>query len=154
MNIYIGTDHRGFNDISQITDYLRGKGYEVIDVGNTRFDQSDDFPVYAFKVVQNLLNDQDNRSKGILLCGSGQGMVMAANRFKGIRASICWDENEAYSSRHDDDANVLCLSADKQSIEDIKKIIDVWFSTNFADEDRFIRRIKELDNLDSLNIPD
>lgn len=147
MKIYIGTDHHGFNDVSQISDHLKSKGYEVIDEGDTKLDQTDDFPIYAAKVVKQLLEDQDRSSKGILLCGSGQGMVMAANRFKGIRASICWDEDEARSSRHDDDANVLCLSADKQSVDDIKRIIDVWLSTDFAAENRYIRRIKELDSL-------
>ena len=73
--------------------------------------------------------------------------VHGANRFKGIRASLCWDENEAHSSRHDDDANVLCLSADKIAWPDMQRIISTWLNTLFSNEPSYFRRIKELDNL-------
>lgn len=146
MKIYIGADHHGFEDKAKLIDYLKSQNYEVIDEGDDTLNSEDDFPNYAAKVADHVLSDNSD-SKGILLCGSGQGMCMAANRFKGIRASMCWDEKEAYSSRNDDDANILCLSADNTDLDSIKRIVEAWLSTPFAGQDRFVRRIKELDNL-------
>lgn len=147
MKIYIAADHRGFEDKNLIVGYLQSLGNEAIDVGDKSLDPEDDFAQYASKAINRLLSDDQTDARGILICGSGQGMCMAANRFKGIRASICWDQKEAYSSRHDDDANVLCLSADNSPWEDMKRIIEVWLSTSFANEERYVRRIKELDKL-------
>ena len=145
MKIYIGSDHHGFEDKKQIIEYLQSTGNEVIDEGDESLNPEDDFPLYASKVASQVLSEAG--SKGILLCGSGQGVYMAANRYKGIRASLCWDENEAFSSRNDDDANILCLSADKQDWQAIKSIIDTWLKTPFSEIPRYVRRIQELDNL-------
>lgn len=147
MKIYIGSDHHGFNDKAQIIEYLRSKGHEVVDDGDRELDPNDDFPVFASNVATSVLAEHSPDCKGILLCGSGQGVCMAANRYKGIRATLCWDEDEARSSRRDDDANILCLSADKFDMEMIKQLIDVWLDTPFAAEERYIRRIEELDKL-------
>lgn len=146
MKIYIGADHRGYKDKELISNYLKGLGHEVIDDGDDRLNPEDDFPNYASKVVKNILASPKD-SKGILLCGSGQGMSIAANRFKGIRASLCWDDNEAFSARHDDDSNVLCLSADKMAWADMEKILTTWLTTPFANDPKYVRRIKELDTL-------
>jgi len=145
MKIFIGADHRGFEDKKLIVDYLKSLGHEVVDLGDNRLNPNDDFPLYATKVAEQVLMTPGSR--GILLCGSGQGMVMAANRFKGIRASICSDSADAHSSRNDDDANVLCLSADKLNWPNMEAIISVWLNTDFAGAPRFIRRIEELDKL-------
>ena len=145
MKVFIGADHNGFEDKKLISDYLKSQGFDVVDDGDLQLDPQDDFPDYASKVAHEVL--KDNYTRGVLICGSGQGVCMAANRFKGIRASLCWNEKEAYSSRNDDDANVLCLSATNQTIDDMKRVIEVWFATPFNPEERFIRRIKELDKL-------
>jgi ribose 5-phosphate isomerase B len=145
MKIFIGSDHHGFEDKKQITDYLKSLGNEVVDEGDENLNPEDDFPVYAAKVAKQVLSEHGSR--GVLLCGSGQGVCMAANRFKGIRASLCWDENEAFSSRNDDDANILCLSADRLDWLAIKQIIDIWLTTPFNGAQRFSRRIEELDKL-------
>lgn len=147
MKIYIGADHHGYRDKRLIIDYLNSLGHEVIDEGDDKLDPKDDFPVYASLVAKHVLSDNSADSVGILLCGSGQGMCMAANRYKGIRASLCWDINEAYTSRHDDNANILCLSADKQDWPTIKPIISTWLKTKFAAEPRYLRRINEIDKL-------
>jgi len=122
-------------------------GHEVFDVGDVALDPHDDFPNYAKKLAVGLLSSQDEHAKGILICGSGQGMCMAANRFKGIRASICWNLAEARSARNDDDSNVLCLSANQQSEKEAVSIVHTWLITPFAGATRFKRRIKELDEL-------
>ena len=122
-------------------------GHEVFDVGDVEFDPHDDFPNYARKLSISLLGAKDKHAKGILICGSGQGMCMAANRFKGIRASICWNLAEARLARNDDDSNVLCLPAYQLKSAEATAITNTWLTTPFAGASRFKRRIKELDEL-------
>lgn len=147
MKIYLGADHNGYQYKAQIADYLRRSGHEVVDDGDGALDPADDFPVFAGKVVHNILGDADKQSRGILICGSGQGMCMAANRFKGIRASLCWNLAEARSARNDDDSNVLCLSASQLDLPAAQAIITTWLDTPFAGADRFVRRLKQLDEI-------
>ncbi len=147
MKIFIGADHNGFDYKAELTGYLRQAGYEVVDEGDVSVNPTDDYPQFASKVVVELLGANDPEARGILICGSGQGMCMAANRYRGIRACLCWDEAEARASRNDDDANVLCLAARYISIEEAKPIVDTFLKTAFAGAPRFSRRIKELDQL-------
>lgn len=146
MKIFIGADHNGFEYKQKLAGYLERSDYEVVDVGDVRPDADDDFPQFAARAVRRLLADAAD-SRAILVCGSGQGMAMAANRFKGIRAALCWNVSEAYSSRNDDDSNVLCLSAQNTSLKDAEAIINRWLKTGFAGAARFRRRLKELDEL-------
>lgn len=147
MNIYLGADHNGFELKAKLADFLGRSGYTVIDAGDVKLDPNDDFPQFAGRAVTQLLGDDDRDAKGILICGSGQGMCMAANRFKGIRASLCWNLAEARSARNDDDANVLCLSARSLSTDEAQAIVTTWLSTPFAGATRFKRRLQELDQL-------
>jgi len=118
----------------------------VVDEGDKELNPDDDFPQYASRVVSALLAS-DDESRGVLICGSGQGMAIAANRFKGIRASLVWDVQEAKLSRNDDDSNVLCLPSRVFGQENFEVIVDTWLETPFAEAQRFVRRIKELDDL-------
>jgi ribose 5-phosphate isomerase B len=147
MKIFIGADHNGMEYKQDLVDLLTRSGHEVIDEGDTNIDPADDFPQFAGRVVSGLKASGDPAARGILICGSGQGMCMAANRFKGIRASLCWNTNEARSARNDDDSNVLCLSSRYTSLEDAEAIVTTWLSTPFAGAERFVRRIKQLDEL-------
>ncbi len=147
MKIYIGADHNGFALKAELLSYLRDMGFEVIDEGNKTIDSDDDFPRFAGKVVGSVLTSQDPDPRGILICGSGQGVCMAANRFKGIRASIVWDLYEARSSRNDDDSNVLCLPARILKNSKAKVLVHTWLMTPFAGAPRFKRRISEMDQL-------
>lgn len=147
MKIYIDADHNGFDLKYKLMDYLLRSGYEVVDVGTPRRDPADDFPVASSRVAHELLASSDKHAKGILICGSGQGVCMAANRFKGIRASLCWDNREAKVARNDDDANVLCLPARSVTYEKARSITHVWLSTPFAGAPRFKRRIAQMDEL-------
>lgn len=146
MKIYLGSDHNGFDMKAQIADHLKRSGYEVIDEGDKQLDPNDDFPQFAGRVVSAILADGAD-SCGILICGSGQGMCIAANRFKGIRASLCWDLEEARASRNDDNANVLCLSSRYTKPADAIAIVQAWLNTPFAGASRFKRRIQQLDEL-------
>lgn len=147
MIIYIGADHNGFHLKGVLKEYLERNGYEIVDEGDEKLDPIDDYPQFASKVVMAVRTSNDADPRGLLICGSGQGMCIAANRFKGIRASLCYDIESAHSSRNDDDANVLCLSA--RTIEEGKAeaIALEWLKTGFAGAVRFKRRIDELDKL-------
>jgi ribose 5-phosphate isomerase B len=147
MNLYIGADHNGFTYKQAIVAFLVRSGHTVINSGDSNANPDDDFPQFAAQVVHAMQADSDTEAKGILICGSGQGMCMAANRFKGIRASLCWNEQEARAARNDDDSNVLCLSARYLSEPDTESIITTWLATSFAAAPRFIRRIQQLDTL-------
>lgn len=145
--IYIGADHNGFAMKAALLAALQKSGYEVVDEGDAELKPDDDFPQFASKVVVALKADGDHNARGILICGSGQGMCMAANRYKGIRASLVWDVHEAHAARNDDDSNVLCLPARSITNEQAIAIAEAWLKTPFAGAPRFKRRIAELDQL-------
>lgn len=147
MTIYIGADHNGFEFKRQLTHFLQDGGYAVVDAGNETLVPDDDFPEFAARVVSLIKADKDPASRGILICGSGQGMCMAANRFKGMRASLCWSVEEAHAARNDDDSNILCLPSRYLSMEQIEPIVTAWLATAFAGASRFKRRINALDEL-------
>lgn len=145
--IFIGADHNGFQIKEKLEQWLKTQNYEVIDVGGDRLNPDDDYPEFASKLVTAMLASEDPEPLGILLCGSGQGMAMAANRFKGIRAALVWNKKTAEMSRHDDDANVLCLSAWELNEESVIDVTQTWLQTPYGRAARYIRRIKELDSL-------
>lgn len=147
MKIYLGADHNGFAYKVKLAAYLKKLGYEVVDEGGVTRDPQDDFPQFAGRVVTAMRGDAEPVTRGILICGSGQGMCMAANRFKGIRAALCWDQEEARSSRNDDDSNVLCLSSRDVDFDKTVAIVHTWLMTPFAGAARFKRRIAEMDEL-------
>src|SRR5580700_11570613 len=111
MKIFMGADHNGYVLKVKLTDRMRKAGYDIIDEGNTQLQPDDDFPQFAEATIRAMLASNDPDSRAILICGSGQGMCMAANRFKGIRACLAWDNESARSSRNDDDSNIICIPA-------------------------------------------
>jgi ribose 5-phosphate isomerase B len=147
MKIYVGADHNGFELKARLTSVLKRAGFEVADEGDKQLNPGDDFPQFAERVVRALQIDGDPDSKGILICSSGQGMCMAANRFKGIRAGIAWIAPEARALRNDDDSNILCLPARYITEDEAVNLTEIWLATPFAGALRFKRRIGELDNL-------
>lgn len=147
MKIYIGADHNGFEMKRTLLEELTAAGYQVVDEGDKQLKPEDDYPEFASRVVLAMKASDDKDPRGILICGSGQGMCIAANRYKGIRACLINDLEEARASRNDDDCNVLCLPARYLSIEEAIQLTEAWLETPFAGAPRFIRRIKELDKL-------
>jgi ribose 5-phosphate isomerase B len=147
MKIYVGADHNGFEMKRSLVEELTRAGYSVIDEAGETPKPDDDFPQFAARVVSALKASDDPEAYGILICGSGQGMCMAANRFKGIRASLVWSAIEARASRNDDDSNVLCLPSRYMSTAEAVKLAEAWLTTPFAGAARFKRRIQELDQL-------
>ncbi len=150
MKVYLGSDHNGFHLKEKIFAYLAKRGIETEDVGNKEPDPEDDFPQFAQLAALKVLGDEDEDPRAILICGGGQGMAMAANRFRGIRASVIWDSEEARMTRNDNDSNVLSLPSRVLEQEDDQiwqDIIDTWLHTPFAKAARYQRRNAELDEL-------
>jgi ribose 5-phosphate isomerase B len=147
MRIYLGSDHNGYHLKEKLFAYLAKRNYDVEVVGEQELDPDDDFPQFAQMAALKVIGDDDSDPRAILICGGGQGMCMAANRFRGIRASVIWDAYEAKMTRHDNDSNVLCLPA--RILQDDEKawqgIVETWLSTPFADAPRFRRRNQQLD---------
>lgn len=147
MKIFIGADHNGYALRTKLIEYLIRAGYDVQDEGDDHLDPNDDFPTYAVKLVHDLLAQADPDAKGILICGSGQGMCMAANRFRGIRALLGYDRESIRAARNDDDANVLCLPAKTLEKDSVNMLVETFLNTPFSHVGRYQRRIKELDEL-------
>ncbi|MDP3741245.1 MAG: RpiB/LacA/LacB family sugar-phosphate isomerase [bacterium] len=146
--IHIGSDHRGFQLKRDLYDYLVKKGYQVSDLG-TDSEEPIDYPVIAEKVGRKVKEDPNNR--GIVICGSGVGVCIVANKIDGIRAAQAWDPEVAKAARNDDNINVLCLSADYTETEAAEKITQKFLDTSFGGAERFNRRIKEITDLEKDN---
>lgn len=145
MRIAIGSDHAGYELKCAIVNYLQHKQMEVYDVGAFSKD-SVDYPDYALQVCQNL--NRKNSDLGILICYTGIGMSIAANKIKGIRAALVTTEENARLTREHNDANVLCLGAKDLTIEKAKKIIDIFLTTPFAGG-RHLQRITKVMNIEN-----
>ncbi len=149
MKIYLGADHQGFRMKEKVFAYLAKHNYDVEDVGGRELDPHDDFPDFAQMAATKVIGDTSKDPRAILICGGGQGMAMAANRFRGIRASVIWDAHEAKMTRYDNDSNILCLPA--RILEDNELawegIIETWLNTQFAAAPRFMRRNAQIDEM-------
>lgn len=150
MKIYLGSDHAGFHLKEKVFAYLAKAGYDVEEVGEHGLHPDDDYPEFAQEAALKIIGDVDDDARAILLCGGGQGMAIAANRFRSIRASVVWDAHEAKVTRNDDDSNILCLPARLLEHEDDAVwhgIVETWISTPFAHAARFKRRIAQIDEV-------
>ncbi|NCO89501.1 ribose-5-phosphate isomerase [Candidatus Wolfebacteria bacterium CG18_big_fil_WC_8_21_14_2_50_39_7] len=148
MLIYIGADHRGFSLKEIFKKILKDKGYEVVDVGNDHYDENDDYPDFA-KLVGLAISQEPVNRRGILICGSGVGVDIVANKFKGVRSALVNNPDQAYLSRNDDDSNVLSLAADFLSEDDAKKILGTFLQTPFAGEGKFQRRLQKINQIET-----
>ncbi|MBI4050392.1 MAG: RpiB/LacA/LacB family sugar-phosphate isomerase [Candidatus Doudnabacteria bacterium] len=146
--IYLGADHRGYKLKEKLREYLTSRGYQLRDMG-TDSAEPVDYPMIAERVARGVAADLNNR--GILLCGSGAGVCIVANKFNKIRAAQAWNEDVAHAIRHDDNANVLCLPADSLSQEEVKQIVQAFLDTSFGGEARYQRRIKEIEEIEKNN---
>lgn len=143
MKIYIGADHRGFNLKEAIKKQLAAQGKEVVDMGAAAYDKDDDFPDYAKRVAEKIGEDPDGR--GIVICGAGFGVDIAANRFRGVRSALALSPEHITAGRHDDDVNVLALPADFFNEAQALAIVEKFLSTPFGTDARYARRIGKID---------
>ena len=152
MIIAIGSDHRGFEAKEEIKLLIQQLGHEVIDVG-TADNHPIDYPDFAYKAA--LTVSERKADRAILACATGMGMCIAANKVRGIRAALCHDELTARISRDHNDANVLCFSGDQIGKVLLRKIIEIWLSTEFSGgrHERRVRKITAIEQgLDPLAI--
>ena len=140
MKIAIGSDHRGFEAKEQIKAIIHQLSHESIDFGTTSTNPVD-YPDIAYLAAMAVSKKQAD--KAILICGTGIGMCIAANKIKGIRAALCNDELTAQISRHHNDANILCISGDMTGEVLLRKMVEVWLSTEFSGG-RHKRRVRKI----------
>ncbi len=146
MRIFIAADHAGFELKKKLIPYLQEKGFEVIDKGPFEYVETDDYPDFASLVAQAVLgNPREHR--GIMVCGSGQGEGMVANRFKGVRATVYYGGNVEIvkTSRDHNDSNILTIGARFATEKEALHAVDVWLQTPFSNAERHVRRIKKID---------
>lgn len=144
MKIAIGSDHRGFDVKRQILVLLQQLGHDVLDLGPDK-KESVDYPDFAFLVASAVADRRVER--GILICGTGIGMCIAANKVSGARAAPCHDSITAEMSRRHNDANVLCLSADLLGEQLIERMVRIWLETNF-EGGRHARRVEKIERFE------
>jgi ribose 5-phosphate isomerase B len=144
MNVAIASDHRGYHLKERVISLLRSKGHSVIDDGPSS-EESVDYPDFAALVAKKVSGGQADR--GILICGTGIGMAIAANKFPRIRAAACVDEVTAELSRRHNDLNVLCLSGDLLSSRSTERLVEIWMETEFEGgrHERRIEKIRQLE---------
>ena len=140
MKVAIGSDHRGFEAKKQIRAIVTELGHECIDFG-TEDNNPVDYPDLAYVTASAVARKEADR--GVLICATGIGMCMAANKVHGVRAALCHDELSAQISRDHNDANVLCISADQVGLVVLRKMIEVWLNTEFSGG-RHKRRVRKI----------
>ena len=144
MKVAIASDHRGYHLKEKVMSLLRAKGHEVIDEGPSG-DASVDYPDFAALVAKKVSSGEVER--GILICGTGIGMAISANKFANIRAAACADEVTAELSRRHNDLNVLCLSGDLLSSRSMERVVEIWIDTEF-EGGRHQRRVEKIRQLE------
>ena len=144
MKVAIATDHNGVEQKIELIYFLNDLGYEVLDLSKDN-NPTDDYPDFAVRVA-NAINEK-NADLGILMCGTGIGMSIAANKIKGIRCAKVSSEEEAFLARQHNNANIIALSY-KESIENLKIMISKFLSTEFSNEERHARRVEKIGMLE------
>lgn len=142
MKIIIASDHAGFETKQSLIDYLSESGHEIEDLGPLEYNSTDDYPDFVAPAMQNV--QKDDESLGIVLCKNGVGVSMLANKFKGIRAALCFNAEQAKSSKIDDNANVLAISTQFLSQDEIPNVVDSFLNTPFGNAERHLRRLDKV----------
>ncbi len=142
MKVALGADHGGFNLKEELLPWLREQGFEALDLGAHSSDPGDDYPDFAKAVGQAVVSGAARR--GIIICGSGVGASVAANKIKGIRAAVCHDTYSARQGVEHDDMNVLCLGSGVIGIALAKELVSTFLKAEFSKEERHRRRLKKV----------
>ncbi|MFL6076589.1 MAG: ribose-5-phosphate isomerase [Mycobacteriales bacterium] len=142
MRVYLGSDHAGFQLKQHLAEHLSRSGHDVVDVGPEKYDSDDDYPPYCLAVGSRVVGDPG--SLGVVIGGSGNGEQIAANKIKGVRAALIWNEQIAELARQHNDANVAAVGARQHPQEDATRFVEVFLSTPFSREPRHQRRIDQL----------
>ncbi len=149
MKVFLGADHRGYELKEKVFQWLTDGEYDVEDYGAYEYDEKDDYTKYGEKVASVVGGSEVD--KGILICGSGVGVDIVANKFDGVRASIGKDSDQVRAGRNDDDMNILVIAADYTSEEEAKNMVQTFLKTEFSGKERYKRRLNEISHLEENN---
>jgi ribose 5-phosphate isomerase B len=149
MKIFLGADHRGFYLKEKIKKYLKKLGFTFEDLGNKIFDPRDDYPDFSFLVAKKVAQNKKNR--GILICGSGAGVCVAANKVKNIRAGQAFNAQQTEHMRLADDINILCLDADRLKEKQAQDIVKTFLKTKFSNLKHHQRRLQKIKEIEKGN---
>jgi ribose 5-phosphate isomerase B len=147
MKIALAADHAGYDLKQTLIPYLSKQGYEVIDLGTNTSEVPSDYPEFAKKVAEVVLSGQVER--GVLVCGSGVGVSIAANKIKGIYAGLCHDTYSAHQGVEHDDMNVLCIGARVVGVEYAREIVNSFLHAKFSGEERHVRRVEMVHEIEN-----
>ncbi|HEY4506725.1 MAG TPA: RpiB/LacA/LacB family sugar-phosphate isomerase [Candidatus Paceibacterota bacterium] len=151
--VYIGADHRGYQLKEKLKKFLEELGHDCKDLGAFEYNKDDDYPDFSKKVAESVVlrQAQDQNDRGILICGSGIGIAIAANKIKGIRAGTAISPEQVRDSVNDENLNVLAISADYTGEKEAQEIVEAFLDTEFSGEERHIRRINEIKDIENGN---
>lgn len=147
--IYIGADHRGYELKERVAKWLFDWGHKFTDMGANYLNPTDDYTEYAEKVGS--IVGKEKGAMGILICGSGVGVEVAANKFDGVRASLGKDPGQVKAGRHDDDMNILVLAADYTKETEAKEMLKVFLETDFGGKAKYTKRLQEIAKIEANN---
>ena len=139
MRVHLGSDHAGFELKSHLTEALQRLGYEVVDHGPVEYDPVDDYPPYVLRAAAAVVNDSG--SLGVVIGGSGNGEAIAANKVRGVRAALAWNDDTASLGREHNDANVVAVGARMHSLDEATRLVERFVTTPFSGDPRHARRI-------------
>lgn len=150
MKVYLGADHRGFKLKEEIKRWFLENNLLAEDLGALSYDQNDDYPIFAQKVAREVSQDIEKNLdvRGIVICGSGVGVDIVANKFKHIRSGFAQSEDQVREARRDDDINILAIPSDFINEEKAKEIVKIFLKTLFSKEDKKIRRLEEIEKIE------
>ncbi len=150
MKVYIGADHRGFKLKEELKTWFLEIKISVKDLGAFKYNPDDDYPLFAQEVAKNVGADlkKNLESRGIIICGSGVGVDIVANKFKHIRSGLAISSKQVEEARKDDDINILAIPSDFVNEETAKKIVKIFLETKFSKEDKKIRRLEEIEKIE------
>jgi len=150
MRVYIGADHRGFKLKEELKTWLSENKISIKDLGAFEYDPNDDYPLFAQDVAKNVGADllENLESRGIVICGSGVGVDIVANKFKHIRSGLALNVKQVKEARKDDDINILAIPSDFVSEEEAKEIVKIFLKTPFSKEEKKTRRLSEIEKIE------
>ena len=144
--LFIGADHRGFALKEELKTYLLKQNIPFTDLGSFKLEEGDDYPTIAASVAQQVGTTKNNC--GLLLCSSGVGVSIVANKFKNIRAGLVWTAAVAQAAKADDDINIICLPADYLTLSEAQKVVAIWLKTPFKNGAKYKRRLSQIERIE------
>ena len=151
MKIFLGADHRGFELKEKLKEWLKDHGHAVEDCGAHALDPADDYVDFAAAVAKEMAVATASEARGILICGSGHGMDVVANKFKGVSAALATDVASAIQERQHDDNRVIVLASDSLIPPAALDIVKAWLDTPFSGEERHVRRLEKIEEIEEKN---